>query len=100
MMFINSQIEINSYKKIPFWENKRRHTRLIDFRRLIMDYFNKKPRSDFLNDDHDTEDSSQLRTKLNMIIDATHEMITTAGILPMMQHGVNAVQNSEKICTI
>ena len=70
------------YKKILVWENYRRIEKLVEFRNLVIEYFNNS-RAEWMADGRIEEEAAQVaRVKINRIMDETHNIILHSGINP------------------
>jgi hypothetical protein len=70
------------YKKILFWENNDRHKRLLEFRALVLDYFNNS-KADWMVDERIEKPKAQeARVQINRVLDGIHDLILYAGIDP------------------
>lgn len=72
------------YKKILVWENNRRIEKLVEFRNLVIEYFNNS-RAEWMVDGRIEEEAARVaRVKINRIMDETHDIILNSGINPMI----------------
>jgi hypothetical protein len=70
------------YKKILIWENNRRISSLIEFRSLVVEYFNHS-RSEWMIDSRiEEEPAKNARIKINRLMDEVHDIILCSGINP------------------
>jgi len=73
------------YKDIPIWENLRRINLLIEFRNLIVEYFNKVEYPGLLDYDIEPRENvevQKIRSKINSILPEAHSIILASGITP------------------
>jgi hypothetical protein len=75
---------MNYYKKITVFQNRSRSKKLLTFREKVVAYFNTKPQTDFLSDEHETMDSLHLRSEINVILHEAREIIGATGFLPIL----------------
>ena len=72
------------YTKILFWENNRRLDKLVEFRNLVIEYFNNS-RADWMVDARIEEKTARdARVKINRVMDKTHDIILHSGINPTL----------------
>ena len=72
------------YTRITAFESARRILFLVEFRNLLVGYFNSKPESWSRQEEYESEESALLRSELNAQLDEAHAIITAAGIFPVM----------------
>lgn len=72
------------YSRITFWESTRRILFLFEFRNQVVEYFNAKPESWSLRDEHDSEESARIRSELNSKLDEANAIVTASGIHPVL----------------
>ena len=77
---------MNHYKKIPIWENRKRAKLLIEFRDLVVTYFNNLKHSDFGLKVHENEEAKQVRIKINMGLYKIHFAMILAGVNPTIYY--------------
>lgn len=75
------------YKRIFIWEDKKRIDILLNFRKLVIDYFNNIKRLGFgYRGVKENKISSQTRVEINQIINKVHSVIVASGINPSMYY--------------
>jgi len=72
------------YTKILIWENKRRLNKLIEFRNLVIDYFDNSHADWMVNGRIETDAAKTARIKINRTVDETHDIILHSGINPIL----------------
>ena len=77
---------MNHYKKIAIWENRKRAKLLIEFRDLVVTYFNNLKHSDFGFKVHENEEAKQVRIKINMGLYKIHSAMILAGVNPTIYY--------------
>lgn len=75
-------LHLRYYTKIPVWENKRRLSKLAEFRGRLSSYFNNS-RADWMEEDRiEGETAQEARVQLNRSMDEVHTIMLCAGINP------------------
>lgn len=77
---------VKFYTKILIWENKRRLDKLIEFRNLIIEYFNNSRVEWMVAERIEKEAARSARVKINRIINETHSIILLSGINPTIRY--------------
>ena len=75
---------MTNYKKITIFENRSRTEKLIVFREKVISYFEAKPNSSGIFNDHDSNESAQIRMEINGILDEANAIIKSTGIWPVL----------------
>lgn len=70
------------YTKITYWENKNRLNDLIEFRNMVIEYFNNIKYTDFGFEIIENPKAREIRTKINLMINRIHKIILSSGINP------------------
>lgn len=73
-------------KKITLWENRKRAKLLIDFRGLVVTYFDNLEHSRFGLGVRENEEARQVRSKINMSLHKIHSVIISAGVNPIIYY--------------
>ena len=74
------------YTKILPWENNRRLDKLIEFRHLVIEYFNNS-RAEWMVDERiEKPKAEEARVKINRMMDEVHDIIFYAGINPSIRY--------------
>lgn len=77
---------VKFYNKILIWENKRRLDKLIEFRKLIIEYFNNS-RAEWMVAERIEEEAARIaRVKINRVINEIHSIILHSGINPTLRY--------------
>jgi len=71
---------MNYYKRIPIWENRKRVDFLVEFKKLVCDYFNNVSRADWSLNIIENETAKQTRSKINMKLHKAHFIVVAAGV--------------------
>ena len=71
---------MRNYKRLFIWENINRTTDLIEFRNLIVQYFDNTQLS--LSSVKENEEARKARRKINLVMQKTHNFILEAGVSP------------------
>jgi len=71
---------MNYYKRIPIWENRKRVDFLVEFKKLVCDYFSNVSRTDWSLNIIENEIAKQTRSKINMKLQKAHSIIKAAGV--------------------
>lgn len=77
------------YKDIPIWENLRRINLLLEFRNLIVEYFNKVKFPGILDYDiepRESVDLQKIRSKINNMLTETHSIVVASSIAPIIYY--------------
>ena len=76
---------VRHYTKILVWENERRLNKLIEFRQLVIEYFNNSRPTGWENSSRIEEDAArEARFKINLVRDELHSIILNSGIIPIL----------------
>ena len=75
---------VRHYNKILVWENKRRLNKLIEFRQLVLEYFNNIDVGLFADQRIENQAAQVARTKINQIMAEVHSIILDSGIIPIL----------------
>ena len=73
------------YTKILLWENNRRLKKLIEFRNLVIEYFNNS-HANWEMDRIEERSAQVARVKINRVRDEIHDIILHSGINPTLAH--------------
>ena len=73
------------YKKIPYWENRKRVKMLIKFRKLVVNYFNNVEYNSFFSL-RKNQEAIKLRHEINLCLDKIYSYIISAGINPTIYY--------------
>jgi hypothetical protein len=77
---------MNYYKKILPWENSRRLEKLVEFRCMVIGYFNSS-RFEWMADGRiESPEAQETRVKINRMMDEVHNIFLYAGINPSIRH--------------
>lgn len=71
---------MNYYKRIPIWENRKRVDFLVEFKKLVCDYFNNVRRADWSLNIIENETAKQIRNKINIKLHKAHFIVVAAGV--------------------
>ena len=74
------------YTKILIWENKRRVNILVDFRKLIIKYFDNTKLDWMEKELEENEIANATRVKINRILDEVHSIVIFAGLNPSIRY--------------
>ena len=74
------------FKKITIWGNCKRVKLLVEFRSLVVNYFNNLKHSDYGLEVHENEKAKQVRREINMNLDKMYSIIISAGVNPTIYY--------------
>lgn len=74
------------YTKILFWENNRRLKKLIEFRNLVIEYFNNSQANWGMDPRIEKAPARAARVQINRVRDQIHDIILHSGINPTLAH--------------
>jgi len=77
---------MRDYKKIPIWENVKRVNFLIEFKNLIVKYFNNIRHADYSLDVVENEEAKKTRYEINIRVDKTLSFVLAAGVSPFITY--------------
>lgn len=75
---------VRHYNKILVWENKRRLNKLIEFRQLVLEYFNNINVGLFADQRIENQAAQVARTRINRIMAEVHSIILHSGTIPIL----------------
>ena len=73
------------YKKIPYWENRKRLKMLIKFKKLVVNYFNNVEYDPFFSL-KENQEAIKTRHEINLCLDKIYSYIISAGINPTIYY--------------
>ena len=74
------------FSKIPIWENTRRLNKLLEFRELVVNYFNNIRMEGFISEVTENSEAQRTRMKINTMLMEIHEISVNSGTVPYMKH--------------
>jgi len=72
------------YTKIFIWENKRRIERLLEFRSLVLTYFENSRYDPFVDSRIEQSKALKVRDRINLCLSEIHAIILSADIVPVI----------------
>ncbi len=72
--------------KIPFWVNYRRLEKLLEFRQLVINYFNNTQMEGIRSEVTENLEAQRARSSINTNLMEIHEMSVSSGTVPFMVH--------------
>ena len=76
---------MRSYTRILVWENRRRLERLVDFRNLVLTYFDHSEAHWMAEERTEQPDAQSARVRINRLMDEVHDIILYSSVRPTIQ---------------